>query len=466
MSIVNILARSVNELSYDDISDEALYWAKLGVLDTIGVTLAGVPEPCTQKIARIVAAEGGGILDDGPSLLFGFGRRTSASNAALVNGVGAHALDFDDCNNTLGGHPSAPILPGLLALVDARGATGRDVILAYLAGFEVETALGRVLNTHHYAKGWHPTATLGVFGAGAAAAKLMGLGEEGVAMALSLCASFASGVKANFGTMTKPLHVGHTARNGVMAALLAEQGFTANDGVFEHPQGFLNVYNGAGNFDESRLLDGWANPFNIVRPGLAIKQHPCCGSTHSSIDTMLALRVEHGLTQDNVAKILTQTHPHRLAHTNRANPKSGLDAKFSVQYVVSRALMHGQIRIEHFENDAHDDPTARAIMDRVTSESHPRAGDLDPPVFSEVTVTLTNGKVVSKMLSEPIGRSPDSPYPPGAVRAKFMNCAQRALPMDVVEQLASQIESLEDVEDVRTVINLMDTPTAIAERVA
>lgn len=465
MEITKLLAKSVNDLSYDDVSDDALHWAKLGVLDTLGVTLAGVVEPCTQKIARVVAVESGGA-DDGPSLLFGFGRRTSPLNAALVNGVGAHALDFDDCNNTLGGHPSAPVLPGLFALGEARGASGRDVILAYLAGFEVETALGRVLHSHHYAKGWHPTATLGVFGAGAAAAKLIGLDEEGLATTLALCASFASGVKANFGTMTKPLHVGHCARNGVMAALLAEQDFTANDGVFEHPQGFLDVYNGAGNYDESKLLDGWANPFNIFRPGLAIKQHPCCGSTHSSIDTMLALRVQHGLTPDNVAKILTQTHPHRLAHTNRPDPKTGLDAKFSVQYVVSRALMHGQIRIEHFEDDAHNDADARAIMGRLTSEPHPRADDFDVPVFAEVTVTLTNGEVVSKILPEPIGRSPDSPYPPGAVRAKFTDCARRALPEDIVEQLADQIDTLETLDDIRVLTGLMDTPSAAAERVA
>jgi 2-methylcitrate dehydratase PrpD len=464
MGIATILAQRVFDLSQDDISDDALHWAKLGVLDTIGVTLAGAVEPCTQKIARVVEMESGG---DGPALLMGLGRHASVLNAALVNGVGAHALDFDDCNNTLGGHPSAPIIPGLFALAEARGGvSGRDFLLAYLAGFEVEAALGRVLNFHHYEKGWHPTATIGVFGAGAAAAKLIGLDAAGLATTFAICASFASGVKANFGTMTKPLHVGHCARNGVMAALLAEQKFTANDGAFEHKQGFLDVFNGVGNYDESRLLDGWANPFNIVRPGLAIKQHPCCGSTHSSIDTMLALRVQHGLTPENVAAISIRPHPRRLAHTNRPDPKTGLDAKFSVQYVVSRALMQGQIRIEDFENNAQDDSDARAIMGRVTAEPHATPDKFAAPVFSEVTVTMTDGTLVSKALGEPIGRSPDSPYPPGAVRAKFMDCARRALNEAAVERLANRIEAMEKVADIRELSAIMDAPPARAARIA
>src|SRR6185437_6190249 len=200
-------------------------------------------------------------------------------DAALVNGTAAHALDFDDVSNSLGGHPSAPILPALFALGEVLDCTGKDFIAAYVAGFETETRIARGVHFHHYEKGWHPTATLGVFGAAAASCHLLGLDRAKTAQALAIAASLASGIKANFGTMTKPLHVGHTARSGLFAALLAEGGFTADNAALEHQQGFLMVYNGAGNFAADAILKDWGRPYDVVNPGPAFKQYPCCGST-------------------------------------------------------------------------------------------------------------------------------------------------------------------------------------------
>ena len=172
-----------------------------------------------------------------------------------------------------------------------------------MAGWETETRIARGINFHHYEKGWHPTATIGVFGATAACCHLLGLAPEVTAKALGLAASFASGVKANFGTMTKPLHVGHSSRNGMLAALLAADGFTANAGALEHRQGFLHVFNGEGNFDVEPILREWGQPWDIVRPGVAIKQYPCCGSTHPAVDAILSLVREHGLTPAMVERV-------------------------------------------------------------------------------------------------------------------------------------------------------------------
>jgi len=246
-------------------------WAKLAILDTLGVTLAGAHEPCAQIVSRVLPASGGECL------IFGTDRHAPPLDAALVNGTAAHALDFDDVSNSLGGHPSAPILPALFALGEILDCTGRDFITAYVSGFETETRIARGVNFHHYEKGWHPTATLGVFGAAAACCHLLQLDQAKTAQALAIAASLASGIKANFGTMTKPLHVGHTARNGLFAALLARDGFTANTGAMEHKQGFLEFFNGAGNFDAAKILADWGRPYDIVRPGLGVKQHPCCG---------------------------------------------------------------------------------------------------------------------------------------------------------------------------------------------
>ncbi|HET7883286.1 MAG TPA: MmgE/PrpD family protein, partial [Acetobacteraceae bacterium] len=250
MTIAEILAERIASVRFEALPEEAVHWARVAILDTVGCTLAGASEPCARIVAGVTAAPG-------PSLLFGTDRRTAPLDAALINGTASHALDYDDCSDTLGGHPSAPVLPALFALADTRAVDGRAFIAAYVTGWEIETRIARGVNFYHYEKGWHPTATLGVFGATAACCQLLGLAPAVTATALGLAASFASGVKANFGTMTKPLHVGHCSRNGLFAALLAADGFTANAGALEHPQGFLHVFNGAGNFDADVIVGEW-----------------------------------------------------------------------------------------------------------------------------------------------------------------------------------------------------------------
>ena len=299
MTIAEALAERIAGVRYDDLPAPALHWAKVAILDTVGCTLAGSAEPCARIADRVVT----GGASSGPSLIFGTDRRAAPLDAALINGTAAHALDYDDVSNSMGGHPSAPLLPALFALAETRNTDGRAFLAAFVTGFETETRIGRGVNFHHYEKGWHPTATLGVFGATAACCHLLGLPQEQTAVALGLAASFASGVKANFGTMTKPLHVGHCSRNGLLAALLAADGFTANPGAFEHKQGFLAVFNGAGNFNADAILRDWGAPWDIVEPSVGIKQYPCCGSTHSAVDAMLMLVREHDLTPAMVARV-------------------------------------------------------------------------------------------------------------------------------------------------------------------
>lgn len=319
MTIAETLAERIAAVTFESLPPDAVHWAKVAILDTVGCILAGANEPC----ARIIGRQATIGTTGGDCLVFGHDRRVGPLEAALINGTAAHALDYDDCSDTLGGHPSAPVLPALFALAETRGSNGRDFIAAYVTGWEAETRVARGINFHRYEKGWHPTATIGVFGAAAACARLMGLPPEQIARALALAATFSSGIKANFGTMTKPLHVGHAARNGLLAALLASDGFTARADAFEHKQGFLNVFNGAGNYDADRITDGWGDPWDIVSPGLAIKQYPCCGSTHPAIDAMLMLVREHDLKPSQVARIEAQTHaaasPTPTARTRKAN---------------------------------------------------------------------------------------------------------------------------------------------------
>ena len=447
MSLALELARRVRALEYDALPTDAVSWARVGILDTVGVTLAGSNDDC----ARIVGTVIGGHAT-GPSLVFGTSNRLSPLDAALANGTAAHAHDFDDCNNTLGGHPSAPILPALFALADDIGASGREFITAYVAGFEVETKLSLGVNFYHYTKGWHPTATLGVFGATAACAKLLKLSDEQTAIAFGLAASFASGVKANFGTMTKPLHVGHSARNGLFAALLAKEGFTANPAAFEHKQGWLNVFNGAGNYDIEKILPRWAAPLDIVEPGIAIKQYPCCGSTHPAADAMLELVRKHKLRPARVASVESLTHARRLEHTNRPDPKSSIDAKFSVQYVLARAVADGKLVIEHFEGNAFRDAAVREVMGRIraapyTTEHFPE----DNHFGAQVTVRTTDGQTLVEKVDQPHGRTSANPLPAEALKVKFDNCARRVLPEARVARLHAAIQEIEKLKDVRAV---------------
>ncbi len=432
-------------LTWADMPPSALHWAKVGIIDTLGVTLAGSREPAARLCAKSLD------LGDGPSLLLGSSRRTGALDAALVNGTASHALDFDDCNNTMGGHPSAPVLSALLPLADEKAATGADFVLAYVAGFEVETKIALAVNFHHYQKGWHPTATLGVFGAAAACARLMKLDAEQTACALALAASFAAGIKANFGTMTKPLHVGNSARSGLLAARLAAQGFTANAAsVFEHEQGFLDVFNGPGTYDTARALAAWAAPLDIVAPGIAIKQYPCCGSTHPAIDAMLSLVREHGLTVDKVQGVEAWIHQRRLQHTNRPQPGSALDAKFSLQYVLVRALMDGHVSLAHFDDQAHEDPRVQALLPRIKVAAYDDSQFAQNNHFGgAVRVTLKDGSVLQASVEQALGRTSAHPLPQHLLQAKFALCADGVLQTGAIEAVAAAVERIEDISDMR-----------------
>ena len=444
MTLAQELAQRINALSFNDLPVEAIHWAKVGILDTVGVTLAGASEEAT----RIV--EGTTRGSSGPSLVFGGIRRVGALEAALVNGVASHALDFDDCNNTLGGHPSAPVLPALFALADEAGASGRDFIAAYVAGFETECKLAMGVHFYHYTKGWHPTATLGVFGSAAACAKILKLSEEKTATALDIAASLASGIKANFGTMTKPLHVGQCTRNGLFAALIARDGFTAGDRAFEHKQGFFNVFNGEGNYDAGKILPAWAKPLDIVKPGIAIKQYPCCGSTHSALDVVLGLVREHRPAADAIERIDVWTHARRLEHTNRPDPKSNLDAKFSVQYCMARAILDRTVAIEHFENNAHNEPAVRKLLPRVHAAPYTTAQfPADNHFGAEIRIALKGGKALSGKIDQPYGRTSENVLPASLLKEKFDNCAARALPAERVGPLYSAIQGFENLKDVR-----------------
>ena len=450
MSITHELAARILAFRYEDLPEEAVYWAKQAIIDTIGVTFAGACEPTAQIPAGIPGMAG----QAGPCLVLGGQQRTTALDAAMLNGAASHALDYDDVSPTMGGHPSVMLAVPILALGDMYGIDGRDALTAYVAGYETAAKVARAVNFAHYEKGWHPTATLGIFGATAVAARLMGLDVEQSARALAIAVSLASGVKANFGTMTKPLHVGQGTRNALFAAFLARDGFTANPDAFEHPQGFFEVFNGAGHYDAARIFDAWANPLDLVDPGLGIKQFPCCGSTHMAITMMLNLREQHGLTPQKARRIEIYAHPQRLPHTDRPTVSSALEAKFSVQYCVARALMHGRVSLDHFEGDAWAEPQAQALLQVMQVAPHPTM--TDKPWCAEVMVETPDGRRLSEKTEYLMGRGRPNPMSEAEMWVKFEDCASRVLPALQIAQLFDALGRLEQLASIRELTALCE----------
>src|SRR5918999_1707906 len=302
MGVTAQLAAFVVDTVLADIPSQARARAKEAMLDGLGCALVGSPTPTGKLMMQYVRARGG----DPRAAVIGGGFKTSAPLAALANGTMAHAIDFDDVNWSMSGHPTVPLLPAVLALGQEVHASGQEVLLAYTLGFEVETKLGLGVNPRHYDLGWHATSTLGALGAAAAGAKLLHLNVAQTRMALCIAASTAAGLRQNFGTMTKPLHPGQAAMNGVTAAQLARLGWTADANTLEAPYGFCRLYAGAGHYNLDRIVKQLGNPFELLATGVGIKQYPCCAFTHRSLDGILVLVQQHQLRADDVVSVECQ----------------------------------------------------------------------------------------------------------------------------------------------------------------
>jgi len=443
MSATARLAEFVVKAALADCPDAAIAQVRRATLDTLGVMLAGAAEPAAAAVRAVIRAEGGTPL----CTVVGTPLRTSPTWAALANGTAGHAHDFDDTNFALLGHPSVPLLAAALACAEAETTDGASIVLGYLIGFEVSAALGRALNPDHYKRGWHATATLGTLGCAATAARILGLDAGQTRHALGLAASLASGLKENFGSMTKPFHAGHAARNGVFAALLAREGFTASDTALEGKQGH------AAAFSQTTLaadaFDGLGQRWELLASGLAVKPYPSCALTHPAIDALLELRTRHGLRPDAVDDVevgVNDVVPDVLQH---ARPGNALERKFSMQFCAAAALATGRVDMACFEDGPVRDAAIRELMGRVrmvVDRGLPQA--LEQNAWSRVTVRLRDGRTLA---SPPRGASghPDQPLTDAQLRDKFLGCASPVLGADAAEALADQILHLEDVPDVR-----------------
>jgi 2-methylcitrate dehydratase PrpD len=343
-----------------DLPQDVVELAKQCILDTLGVAIAGASEPLVDLLVQDSEEQGASSACS----LIGRCERSSLYQAALVNGAAAHALDYDDVNLAMIGHPSAAILPALLALGETRATSGRELIEAFVAGYEAMCQIGSVLAEEHYARGFHCTATLGTFGAAAACARLLGLDRNQAATALGIAGTQAAGLKAMFGTMCKPLHAGTANQHGLRAALLAKRGFTSRPDVLECAQGFA-----ATQCDPlAAAARAPAQEEFHIRRNL-FKYHAACYNTHAAIDALQALTGRAPVAPEEIEQVVVRADAALDKVCNIASPRTGLEAKFSLRLTAAFALAGlDTSRLDTYSDANAADPRLIALRDKVRVE--------------------------------------------------------------------------------------------------
>jgi 2-methylcitrate dehydratase PrpD len=447
MGATEKLAQFVVGTSYDSLPEEVVTAAKRAVLDTLAVTVAG----CREEAAAIITAYVRELGAAGEAGVVGSGFQTAASEAALANGTLAHALDYDDVSISMLGHPSAPLLPAVLAIAEKTGAPGKDIIAAFVLGFEVECKVGSAIGAGHYARGWHPTATLGTLGAATACAKLLRSDLATTRAALGIAASLAGGSRQNFGTMSKPLHAGIAARNGVVAASLAARGFTADASIIEAPLGFLHLF-GVGDHDGEKAAASLGQPFDIISPGISVKLYPCCYASHRAVDAALQLQKETDIEGPRIARVEARVSRGTAIPLIHHRPRTGLEAKFSMEYCLAAALLDGRINLASFSDEALQRPQAQELLQRVEMVEEEQGQPIVGP--ATVTVILDDGSQHSRRVETPRG-DPKAPLTWEELVAKYRDCAAGILPDAVIARSAEIITDLEAAADVGELMGIV-----------
>jgi len=451
MGISDKVSHFVAQTAAKDIPQDAIVLARLGITDFIGVALSGSGEE-QSKIIADYAQKMGGVPQ---ASIIGSGFKTSLYLAALVNGTTGHALDYDDMAISLIGHPSVFLAPAILAIGESIEASGEDILAAYVVGYEAACCIAGPVLQSHYVQGWHSTATFGTLGAMAATAWLLKLNVHQVRMGLGIAASLAGGLRQNFGTMTKPLHAGKAAANGIQAALLAQAGFTADGGIIEAPMGFAKVFGHSGEVDWATASETLGKTFVITSAkGLSIKPYPSCGFTHCAIDAALYIKEEHKVNADDIAEVELGVSPFDKQILIHHHPRTGLEGKFSLEYTVARALLSGEVRLKHLTDEAVVEPRVKSLMGKmewVEKYPMPVMGTAEGFGTKSVTVKLKNSKEFSREVAIAKGM-PQNPLAPDEFNSKYRDCASTVLSEEDVEKSLFILTNLQKVKNIKEVI--------------
>lgn len=462
MTITRDLAAFALELRLDLLPSEVIETAKVRVLDTLGVALAGSREECVRIATEVALATG----STGRATTIASGHAMAPSQAALVNGVSAHALEFDDMSTSIISHTSATVGPAVLALAEDIGATGEQFLEAYIAGFEVTTRIGWSMGFALLKHGWHPNGVLAVIGSAAAAARLLGADVEQVCCAMGIAASTSAGLRKNVGSMTKPFHMGHAAANGILAAQLARRGYRADTNILERGTSsetrgshaffsFPEVFVGEADYDLSQITRNLGSEYELAGDSTITRFHPGSSFPQAAIDEIIELSASHDIDPASIERIRLGVTPLCRVIASYGPPQNAFDARFSLRFAVAVAAIDRRVTIREYTDDRVESADVQDMMRRLevyvpdafAAVTDRFTGTVPTPVSCIVDVILKDGTVIS-------GRRDTTKGYPGAkagwsdVLEKYNACASLALSDDRVRNSADLIRRVADLDSV------------------
>lgn len=458
MSLTREVAEFIVQTPADAIPPSVQWLGKRSILDGIGLALAGQ----RAETGRIVREYLNTLGSTGPSTVIGSDLRIAPRFAAFANGIAIHADDYDDTQLATAAdrvyglltHPTAPVLPAVLALAERDGRSGADFLTAYQIGLEVECKVCEAMNPRHYQEGFHSTGTVGSIGAAAAAARLLGYDLDRTLCSLGIAASEAAGLRENFGTMTKPFHAGRAAESGVVAVELAGRGWTAASTILEADRGFFRA---AGGGHDPSLIEGrLGQPWTFDDPGVSIKPHPSGSLTHPGMGVILDLIRQHDVRPEQVRRVRVGTNrnmPNALIHHR---PRTELNAKFSMEFCMAILLLERRSGLAEFTDEVVNRPDVQAMIEKVEFGVHPEAEAAGyDKMTTIIDLELIDGRTLSGRADFAKG-SPSNPMSDAELEGKFYECAAwGGLPTDHAQRAAGLIWDLEDLADVRELTRLL-----------
>jgi 2-methylcitrate dehydratase PrpD len=439
----DLCAKVVRDVTYDRLPPGVLSAARGALLDGVGNMLAGSREPLAGVVMRHLLRFAGPPV----ATVVGHQARLAPTEAAFANGIFCHCLDYELMWYPPT-HPTGPVLAAILAVSEIHPVSGRDAITALVAGFEIQGRLSQAIvdTGTRWPNGLHPPGVVGPFGAALSAALLLGLPPAGLQCALGIVGSRLGGLMGNTGTMTKSSHIGHAARMGLEAALLAQDGFTASEQILEGVHGFNDSYF-HGELDLAEMVARFADPYRMVTPGLTVKKYPSQYPTHWSIDAALQVHTTAGFTPSAIRSVRVEVGADNEA-ARTTPPATGLAGKFSIAYTVAIALLDGEVGVEAFRDERLHAPDLQALLARVEIVPMPEVRSMDfAEAWSRVTVTLTDGRELSARVDRPLGIW-DNPLPWDGWVRKYLDCATRAVPRQQADRIRDLIEHFDEVADV------------------
>lgn len=466
------MADYIKSVTYESLNPEIIEISKLAIIDTIAVSLAGWNEPSVEVVKKTYMNKS---TNDATASLWGESEQVPLEYAALINGTATHTLDFDDVTPTILAHPSAPIVASIFTLGEYLGKSTKEVLSAYVVGTEVMITVGKVMGFKHYELGWHASSTLGTIGATAACGLLMGFDKETLQNAIAISASMTGGLQKNFGTMTKPLHVGLAAQHAIQSVLLAKEGLTANKEIFEE-RGFFQAYTGCDSVEQlavnpKDIIFGEQHDYEIN--GLSVKKFPCCYLTHRFIDGILETRKENNIILDDVEEIKVSVPPNGLTALIHHSPTTGLQGKFSAEYTCLAALEDGEIQLNSFTDRMVQRDKIQKLFSIVQLEEYEgkitNSEEIENlPVY--VSIITKDGRTLEKVILHAPG-SKGKPMSLEEYAAKWSNCLAFACDHLVdskqkarIERLFQQGLEMENLHSVKEwIVNLKDFMSARKE---